>query len=153
MRSKRRAQPPARRPLEMDISRPQSISGSPCASDGLFCRFTKAEVEQSIHGRFERIARRSPESVAVVERGGAVSYRELNATANRLARAMLERSGSEPEAVGLFLEKDASLIAAMLGVLKAGKFFVFLDPSLPQMRLAALLEDSGARLVIADRHN
>ena len=59
--------------------------------------------------------------------------------------------GNEP--IALLLENDASMIAGILGVLKAGKIYVPLDPSLPSGRLAYMLEDSQARLIVTNTHN
>jgi amino acid adenylation domain-containing protein len=120
---------------------------------GAFAEFREEEVEQSIPQRFEQIARKYGERLAVKTENQVLTYTDLNATANRVARAILSRQGSKPEAVALLLEKDGPLIVSMLGVLKAGKFFVLLDPSFPQARIAAVLEDSQAKLVITNRQN
>ena len=55
--------------------------------------------------------------------------------------------------VGILFQKSIEQIAVMLGVLKAGKFFVLLDPSFPKARVESVLKDSHAELVITDRHN
>jgi amino acid adenylation domain-containing protein len=119
---------------------------------GSFVEFGNEEVEQSIPDRFEKIVRKYPDRLAVKSEHQVLRYAELNATANRLARALIERQGPKAKLVALLLEKDAPQLAAMLGVLKAGKFFLILDPSFPQARIAAMLEDSQAKLVVTNRH-
>ena len=118
---------------------------------GTFVEFKKEEVERSIPERFEKIVQMYPDRLAVKMGDQSVTYSELNAMANRLACVILDQRGSEAEPVGLLFEKGVSQIAAMLGVLKAGKFFVLLDPSFPKARHEVLLEDSQARLMITER--
>lgn len=120
---------------------------------GSFVEFRKEEVEQSIPSLFQKIVRKYPDRIAIKTANHALTYAELNATANRVARTILAQQGNESEPVGMLFEKDAPLIAAMLGVLKAGKFFVLLDPSFPKTRIEAVLEDSQANLVLTNRQN
>ncbi len=120
---------------------------------GKFVEFTKEEVEQSIPNRFEKIVRLYPDRTAVEAGSRAVTYAEINAMANRVAAAILARQGEKAEPIGVLFEKGIAQIAAMLGVLKAGKFFVLLDPAFPKQRIAAMVEDSQAELVFTDRRN
>jgi amino acid adenylation domain-containing protein len=78
------------------------------------------------------------------------SYAELNATANRLARELLRRGRGEPMPVALLFEHGGETLAAMMAVLKAGKSYVVLDVANPADRLKYMLQDSGARLMVAD---
>ena len=135
-------------PLEQQAIRAKCFHPS-----GNFVEFKKEEVEQSIPSRFEQIVREYPDRIAVKTENHVLTYAELNATANRVARAILAQQGSVLEPVGLLFEKDAPLMAAMLGVLKAGKFFVLLDPSFPKTRMAAVLEDSQTQWVLTDERN
>jgi amino acid adenylation domain-containing protein len=118
-----------------------------------FFEFDKKEFEQSIPARFEEQVRKYPERPAVKTQTRRWSYEELNKAANRAARAILEKRGEGTEPIALLLEKDAPMIAAMLGVLKAGKFYVPLDPAHPPARIAALLEDSQAQLIVANQRH
>jgi len=131
----------------------QAIRAKCFHPSGSFVEFGRDEIEQSIPERFEKIVRNYPERIAVKEGGRIMTYAELNATANRLAQAILARQGNKAEPIGLLFEKSAALMAAMLGVLKAGKFFILLDSSFPKARNVDLLEDSQADLVIANREN
>ena len=116
-----------------------------------FVAFPLADVEKSIPERFEKIVGQYPERIAVKMGSPAVTYADLNAMANRLAHSIVNDRGTDAEPVALFFEKGIPLIAAMLAVLKAGKFFVLLDTSFPQDRLSATLSDSLARLIIAEQ--
>ncbi|HYG63154.1 MAG TPA: amino acid adenylation domain-containing protein, partial [Thermoanaerobaculia bacterium] len=105
--------------------------------------------ESCLHEMFEAQVRRIPESEALVAGEERLTYGELNARANRLARHLrCLRVGPETR-VGVGLERSADLVVALLAVLKAGGAYVPLDPSYPAERLAFLAADSGARLLIA----
>jgi amino acid adenylation domain-containing protein len=93
-------------------------------------------------------ARATPEALAVRSLSGSSSYRDLVSSSGRLARH-LRRLGVGPEVpVGVCLERTPELVVALLGVLEAGGFYVPLDPAYPQERLAFMLEDSGAAVVL-----
>jgi amino acid adenylation domain-containing protein len=118
-----------------------------------FTRFPDDEIEQSIPERFEQQVETHGERLAIRSELVSFTYRSLDQAANRVARRLLSRRGDEREAVALVFEHGASVLAAMLGVLKAGKFYVVLDPSYPRDRLTYMLGDSGARLIVADPRN
>jgi len=114
-----------------------------------FTPFAANAIEQSIGARFEGQARRHPERLAVKSAGDAWTYAELNRNANRIAHAILAARGVGEEPVALLLEQGALLVAAILGALKAGKMYVPLDPASPRARLAELLVDATAVLIVA----
>jgi len=120
---------------------------------GRFVEFKKEEIEQSIPDRFEQIVRKYSNRLAVKTKDHELTYDQLNRVANRVARAILAHCGEGHEQVALLLEHDAPVIAAMIGVLKAGKAYVPLDPSYPRKRLAYMLEDSEARLLLTNQIN
>ena len=120
---------------------------------GTFVEFPKEEVEQSIPERFEKIVRLYPQRAAAKTRDHSFTYAALNQKANRIARAILERRGQGSEPIALLFEHGIEVIAAILGVLKASKFYVALDPSLPQKRNAYILEDSQAGLIVTNNRN
>jgi amino acid adenylation domain-containing protein len=118
-----------------------------------FIRFEEEETEQSISQRFEHQVSSYPNRLAVKTRHHRLSYRTLNEVANRVARALLAKRGEGTESIALLFDHDAPLIAATLGVLKAGKVYVPLDPSFPYARNAYILEDSQAGLIITNHEN
>jgi amino acid adenylation domain-containing protein len=115
--------------------------------------FNDEEIEQSIPKRFEQKVLESPNRLAVKSPERSFTYDDLNQTANRLARKILSLRGERVEAIALLFDHGASILAAMLGVLKTGKFYLVLDPTYPPDRLAYMLADSGADLVITDTKN
>jgi amino acid adenylation domain-containing protein len=102
----------------------------------------------TVHGLFEEQAWLRPETLAVVGANEQVTYAELDRRANQVAARLLAAGVRPDEAVGLCAERSCDLIAALLGILKAGGAYVPLDPDYPQPRLAAMLEDTGARFVL-----
>jgi len=137
---------PEELPLEQKAIRAKCFHPS-----GTFVEFKKEEIEQSIPDRFEKIVRQFPDRIAVRTRNDTLTYNELNAMANRIAHTLLERQGRKTQLVAILLEKDVPQLAAMLAVMKAGKFFLVLDPSFPKARIATMVEDSRAKLVVTNR--
>lgn len=110
-----------------------------------------AAPDRCLHGRFASQAARTPDAVAVCCRGEVLTYRELGARASQLAHH-LRALGIGPEVrVGVCLEPSLHLLIALLGVLEAGGAYVPLDPEHPPERLAFLLDDSEAPLVLSLR--
>ncbi len=107
----------------------------------------------SLASIFEAQVDRYPDRTAVASGDSRLTYGELNQTANRIAQIVLARLGSGPASVALLFRPGASIVAAILGVLKAGKLYVALDPSYPPPRTAFMLEDCEAKLLLTDtRH-
>ncbi|HEX5751790.1 MAG TPA: amino acid adenylation domain-containing protein, partial [Archangium sp.] len=107
--------------------------------------------ETGAHRLFERQVERTPDAPAVSSGALTLTYRELDQRANRLARVLRAR-GVGPETVaGLCLNNSVELVVGILATLKAGGAWVPLDPSLPTERLAFMLEDTGAPLVLTER--
>src|SRR5262245_2042322 len=120
---------------------------------GTFVEFQKEEIEQSIPKRFEKIVAQYPDRIAVKSPVQEFTYTELNQGSNQIAHAILSHRGCQPESVALMFENGAPLVAAILGVLKTGKFVTLLDPSFPKARVAFVLDDSRAKVIVADRRN
>ncbi|HKH46416.1 MAG TPA: DUF1800 family protein, partial [Thermoanaerobaculia bacterium] len=103
---------------------------------------------RALHKLFEEQAAARPDAPAVVWDGGAFTYRELDRQAGRIARR-LRRLGVGPESrVALYLERSAEMVAAVLGVLKAGGAYLPIDLSYPRERLELLLEDAAPVAVV-----
>src|SRR5262249_26244727 len=101
-----------------------------------------------LHELFEAQADRAPDAPAVSFEGRTLSYGELDRCANRVAHR-LRGLGVGPESlVALAAERSLELVVGLLGILKAGGAYVPLDPAYPRERLAFMLEDSGAKVLV-----
>ncbi|WP_406108780.1 amino acid adenylation domain-containing protein [Micromonospora globbae] len=107
---------------------------------------------QTLHAPIEERAARTPDAVALRFEGRSVTYAELNAAANRVAHR-LRAAGVGPETlVGVCAERSVELVAGLLGVLKAGGAYLPLDPEYPADRLAFMLTDADAPVVLVQEH-
>jgi len=107
-------------------------------------------ADRTIHGLVEDWAARTPEALAVVSGVQRWTYHDLNARADAIACA-LRRHGVGPETrVGVCVERSAEMVAALLGVLKAGGAYVPVDPSHPAERVACVLEDAQASVLLTE---
>jgi amino acid adenylation domain-containing protein len=102
----------------------------------------------SLHALVEAQAAACPGQTAVRCGDARLTYAALNARANQLARALRARGVGPDVRVAICLERSVDLVVALLAVLKAGGAYVPLDPTLPPKRLAYLLTDSAAALVL-----
>ncbi|MCA1372779.1 MULTISPECIES: non-ribosomal peptide synthetase [unclassified Bradyrhizobium] len=98
--------------------------------------------------QFEAQVRKSPQAIALVFGEAELSYAALNARANRLARRLRDHGVGTEIVVGLALDRGVGMLVALLAVLKAGGAYLPLDPDYPPERLAHMLGDSGAALVL-----
>ncbi len=132
-------------PMLAAAERRQLLAWSGTAAE----RQTERAPERPVHELFEAQVERAPDAAAVLFGDLFLSYGELDRRANRLAHHLRSR-GVGPEArVGLCLERGAALVAAVLGVLKAGGVYVPLDPAYPPERLAFMVEDAAPKAVLA----
>ncbi len=104
--------------------------------------------EKSLHQLFESHAAGRAEATALVFQNMRLSYADLNARANQLAHAMIALRTEHDAPIAIALDRSAEMIVAVIAVLKAGGCYLPLDPSYPAERLAFMLEDSGAKLLI-----
>lgn len=109
-----------------------------------------ASTSHSIPVRFEEQVGENHDRLAIAATDRNLSYGQLNEAANRVARQILA-AAPDTETVAVLIGHSASVIVAMLGVLKAGKIFVPLDARQPPDRLLQILEDCQARLLVTDR--
>ena len=93
--------------------------------------------------------RETPDAEAVVAGEERLTYRELNARANRLAHALRQKGVQRNDIVGLAVERNADVAIGILAILKAGAAYLPLDPDYPRDRLAFVVDDAKARLVLA----
>ncbi len=99
--------------------------------------------DRSIHELIEEQARRSPSAVALRFAGTSLSYAELNARANRLARHLRARGVGPDKLVGIYLERGPEMVIGLLAILKAGGAYVPLDPGYPLERIEHMLDDAA----------
>ncbi len=118
--------------------------------NGAFIEFAEDEIEQSITERFEKIVRKFPDRTAVETRRHRLTYGDLNRTANKTAHAVLSTWGDKNRSIAVLMDHDAPVISAIMGALKAGKFYVPLDPSLPYARSKFIVDDAQAETIITN---
>ena len=106
----------------------------------------------SIHQVFEQQVARTPERLAVICAGESLSYRELNARADRLARKLHQNGVRRGALVGLCVDRSLDLLVSLLGILKSGGAYVPLEPTHPRRRLAQILGETGMSVVVAHPH-
>ena len=108
-------------------------------------------TERCLPELFEEQVERAPNAAAVVFEGKQLTYRQLNQRANQLAHH-LQGLGVGPDTlVAICVERSLDMVVGLLGILKAGGAYVPLDPSYPSARLAFMLRDSDARLLLTDQ--
>ncbi|WP_052250850.1 non-ribosomal peptide synthetase [Xanthomonas sacchari] len=110
-----------------------------------------ASAQEVMHAGFERQVLARGDAVAVLCGDERWSYRELNRRANRIAHGLLALGVRGGERVGILLERGPWMLAAVLGVVKAGAAYVPLDPAHPAQRLAQTLEDCTPRCVLSQQ--
>nr|WGE01572.1 AMP-binding protein [Bacillus velezensis] len=106
----------------------------------------KPEYE-TIHTMFERQAAQTPQEIAIQYEGAEISYKELNETANKLARILRKRGVKHQEPVAVIAGRSPSLAIAVLGILKAGGAIVPIDPSHPAERIRYIIENSSTLML------
>jgi amino acid adenylation domain-containing protein len=102
----------------------------------------------TLYGAISEKAAQSPEALAVAGPRGSLSYRELDLRSNRLARLLLGLGVGPEVPVAILLERSAEMVVAALAVLKAGGAYVPIDPAHPRERVAFVVADSGAPVVL-----
>ncbi|MEH2140423.1 amino acid adenylation domain-containing protein [Nostoc sp.] len=109
-------------------------------------------INRCIHQLFEEQVKKTPQALAVVYDNQQLTYEELNQQANKIAR-YLQRLGVKPDVpVGICVERSLAAAIAILGTLKAGGVCVPLDPTYPPERLAFMLNDSQAPVILTQTH-
>jgi len=104
--------------------------------------------QDTIHQRFEMSVEASPDAIALSIADESVTYAELNARANRLARCLREKGVVTNQLVGICLERSLDTVVSILAVLKAGGAYVPIDPTNPEERIRFILSDAGVSLLI-----
>jgi amino acid adenylation domain-containing protein len=111
------------------------------------------DFDESPIAAFERAAARFSSRVALGSDVWEATYRELNETTNRLAHRLIATGVGSGDRVVILMSHDAPLVAAVLGVLKAGAIVAALDPDDPVSRLKMLVDDAEPNVIVADAQN
>ncbi|WFU85657.1 non-ribosomal peptide synthase/polyketide synthase [Bradyrhizobium sp. CIAT3101] len=106
--------------------------------------------QQCIHELFEAQVRQAPDAVAVVYQDQRVSYGELNARANQLARHLIGLGVTPDQPVAICVARSVAMVVGLLAILKAGGAYLPLDPAYPSARLHQVLADAAPQLLLAD---
>jgi amino acid adenylation domain-containing protein/non-ribosomal peptide synthase protein (TIGR01720 family) len=125
----------------------------PAERERLLVEFNDTAVpteDVTISGLVEAQAARTPDEVAVVAEGESLTYREVNARADRLARELVGRGVGPESVVAVSLPRSADLVVALLAVLKSGGAYLPVDPKYPSHRLASILAEADPRLVLTN---
>ena len=115
---------------------------------------TKADypLNKCVHQLFEEQAARSPDSIAAVFENQQITYSELNNRANQIAYH-LQQLGVKPEViVGICVERSLDALAGILGILKAGGAYLPIDCAMPKERLALMLQNAQATVLLTQQH-
>src|SRR5919106_1660412 len=107
--------------------------------------------DRRAHELFEERARAHPDAIAAVHGDTHLTYRDLNARANQLARALLARGLAREGVVGVVTERNLDWMTAVLAIFKAGGAYLPIEPHFPADRIARTLSRAGCRLVLTER--
>lgn len=134
----------------------RQLLGLPAADARLLAAWNDTDqdfpVDDTLAGMVEAQALRTPDACALVTDDASLSYAELDRRANGLAHQLAEQHGVGPGMrVGLCIGRSAEMVVAILAIMKAGAAYVALDAALPADRLAYMLTDSGATVVLTGR--
>jgi len=109
---------------------------------------TKYPRQFAVHRLFEQQAKSTPNAIALLFEGETLTYRDLNRRANQLAHYLHAHGVREGTMVGICVERSLEMVVGVLGILKAGGAYVPLDPTYPRDRLAYMLKDTNAPILL-----
>jgi amino acid adenylation domain-containing protein len=105
-----------------------------------------------IHQFFEAQAAKTPLAIAAVIENQSLTYADLNNQANKLAKQLIAMNAGADQPIGLYADRSLNLVVALLAILKSGAAYLPLDPTLPTERIAFMLNDSEATILLAQEH-
>jgi len=108
----------------------------------------KSPEHRCIHQLFEAQVERTPDAIALTDEHQSLTYRDLNRRANQFAHHLRKRGVVTGDLIPIFMERCCDMVIAVLGILKVGAAYVPLDFDYPRMRLAYMLEDTRATLLV-----
>ncbi len=143
--------------LEGMLAAPESAPGdlpllTPAEREQLLAAWNDTRTDYPrdtpVHRLFEAQAAHTPDAVALSFEGATLTYAELNRRANRLARHLRELGVGPEVCVGVYIERSFEMIVGVLGIIKAGGAYIPLDPTYPQERLAFMLDNTQAPVIL-----
>lgn len=122
---------------------------------GIIERINKTEADypkdKTVYNLFEEQVEKTPDRIAVVINGQTMTYEELNNRANRLARYLVKKGVEKDIPVGIRINKSFEMIIGVLAIIKAGGCYLPIDLSYPEERVAFMLKDSNAKLLLTNK--
>ena len=129
----------------------QDIAPAGVRAAGSAERYPPGHEARFVHERFAEQAARRPDAAAVIAAGARVTYRELDQSANRLARYLKDMGADPGTLIGVYAERGVEAIRSLLAIMKAGGGYLPLDPSLPPSRLARVCAEARPAAILTDR--
>lgn len=112
---------------------------------------TNDTKQQSLHRLLAQTASQFPEKTALVFQNQKLTHRHLHETANQLATYLVENGVQKGDIVGVALDRSPEMLITLLAILKSGAAYLPLDPAYPHDRIAYMLTDSSARMVVTSQ--
>ncbi|MEV0948662.1 non-ribosomal peptide synthetase [Rhodococcus sp. NPDC049939] len=135
------------------LSTPDAESGAPAAVEPALPTLTTAPTADTADSRFRRHASATPDAVAVSGPGGEYTYRQLDDWTDAIAATLADHGVGTGGVVAILSGRTPAAVAGQLGIMRAGAAFLALDPKHPSDRLAAILADSGAQILLSGREH
>ncbi|MBU3102833.1 amino acid adenylation domain-containing protein [Clostridium gasigenes] len=114
--------------------------------------YIEYQKDKTIHELFEDQVERSPDSIAVVFEDERLTYQELNERSNSLAIVLRNEGVKSDSIVGIMVDRSPQMIIGIMGILKAGGAYLPIDTSHPNDRIRYIIEDSGIKILLTDKH-
>lgn len=108
--------------------------------------------DKTIHQLFEEQVKRTPDNIAIVFKDRQMTYKELNTKADRLASTLRKKGVGKDNIVAIMAERSLEMIIGIIAILKAGGAYLPIEPEYPRERIMFMLSDSGARLLLTQKH-
>ncbi|MGB7606716.1 MAG: amino acid adenylation domain-containing protein, partial [Lutisporaceae bacterium] len=104
--------------------------------------------DKTLYQLFEQRAAETPDNIAAIYEEESITYKELDAKSNQLARTLREKGVKQNSIVGIMVERSLEMITGIMGILKAGGAYLPIDPEYPEDRISYILEDSKTKLLL-----
>lgn len=134
-----------------DFNKKNMVNKIRCTND--YIEFNKEEINQSIICRFNEQVKKYSNKIAVKTDKNAITYNELNVLSNQIGHLIFKELGYDNDGVALLFEHGINAILGILGVLKANKLYIPLDPEYPIKRLKYMLNHSNAKVLVTNDNN